>query len=112
MFRERTLCLYRVRVMRESEIDRQVQRSDLSWREQEIMRLVARGFSNNAIAIELGLHRGTLKLHVDSLRRRLGVRSRGALAAYVGAQRPLPALDRLRAASQKKGDAPACSLVC
>jgi two-component system nitrate/nitrite response regulator NarL len=53
----------------------------LSHREREIAILVARGLSNKAIARELGLSGGTVKIHVHRILRKLGARSRYSLIA-------------------------------
>ncbi len=50
--------------------------SDLTPRELEILRHVAEGQSNKAIARALDITDGTVKLHVKSILRKLGLRSR------------------------------------
>lgn len=55
----------------------------LSEREREVALLVARGLSNKAIAAELYLSRKTVEAHLSRIYRRLGLRSRSALAALV-----------------------------
>lgn len=55
----------------------------LSIREREVMSLVAKGFSNKAIARELDLAVGTIKLHLHKIYQKVGVHSRFALAAHV-----------------------------
>ena len=50
--------------------------SSLTPRELEILRHLAEGQSNKVIARELGITDGTVKLHVRSVLRKLGVRSR------------------------------------
>ena len=50
--------------------------SPLTPRELEILRHLAEGLSNKAIARELGITDGTVKLHVRSILRKLEVRSR------------------------------------
>jgi DNA-binding NarL/FixJ family response regulator len=59
------------------------ERDDLTDREIEILRYVARGFSNAEIAGVLSLAEGTVKNHVSSVLGKLGVRdrTRAALAA-------------------------------
>jgi len=50
--------------------------SELTPREHEILEHLAIGQSNKVIARELGITDGTVKLHVKSVLRKLGVRSR------------------------------------
>ena len=57
--------------------------NSLTEREREIMRLLARGAGNHDIADALGLTRGTVKVYVSGLLRKLGVadRTQAALLA-------------------------------
>ncbi len=50
--------------------------AELTAREQEILRHVAEGQSNKMIARDLNITDGTVKLHVKSILRKLGIRSR------------------------------------
>jgi len=50
--------------------------AQLSPREQEILRGIARGASNKTIARELGIAETTVKIHVQHVLRKLGVASR------------------------------------
>ncbi len=50
--------------------------SELTPRESEILVLLAEGQSNKAIARNLGISDGTVKLHVKAILRKLGVHSR------------------------------------
>lgn len=61
-----------------------VQRQDLTDRERDVLRALARGFSNRDVATALGIAEGTVKSHVNSLVLKLGVSSR--LEAVVAAQ--------------------------
>jgi two-component system, NarL family, nitrate/nitrite response regulator NarL len=51
----------------------------LSRREREIALLVAQGLSNKAIAHELGVSYGTVKIHVHRVLQKLGAKSRYSL---------------------------------
>jgi LuxR family maltose regulon positive regulatory protein len=48
----------------------------LSWREREVLRLVAAGRKNQEIAKELVVVTGTVKAHINSIYRKLSVNSR------------------------------------
>ena len=50
--------------------------AELSARELEVLRLVARGLGNKEIAAELGITTHTVKYHLAALLEKLGVRSR------------------------------------
>ncbi len=52
----------------------------LTPRERETLKLLARGHSNKLIARELGIADSTVKVHIKSILRKLGVRSRVAAA--------------------------------
>ena len=53
----------------------------LTPRQKDVLALVVKGNSNKEIARGLGLGEGTVKVHLASLFRTLGVRSRSAAAA-------------------------------
>lgn len=55
----------------------------LTRREQEVLALVAEGKSNAEIASELWIAVGTVRIHLDHIYRKLGVRSRTAALAHV-----------------------------
>ncbi len=55
----------------------------LSVREREVMLLAAKGLPNKEIARELKVTEGTIKLHLHSVYRKLGVKGRFALAVRV-----------------------------
>jgi ATP/maltotriose-dependent transcriptional regulator MalT len=56
--------------------------STLTVREQQVLRLVARGETNRAIAAELVLSERTVDRHVSNILGKLGVSSRSAATAY------------------------------
>ena len=67
----------------------------LTPRELEVVRLVADGLSNPAIAATLFLSRATVKTHVSHILRKLALDSRVQLASWVAAHDPgLTAPDR------------------
>jgi DNA-binding NarL/FixJ family response regulator len=55
---------------------------ELSEREHEVLALVARGLSNHDIATRLGISEKTVKAHLTSVFRRLGVDDRTQAAAW------------------------------
>ncbi len=61
---------------------RQESEAGLSDREVEILRAVARGLSNRAIARELWLSDQTVKFHLHNIYRKLGVKNRTEAAKY------------------------------
>lgn len=54
----------------------------LSTRECEVLALIASGFSNREIAVELGIARNTVKNHLRNILSKLGVKNRAQAAAY------------------------------
>jgi two-component system, NarL family, nitrate/nitrite response regulator NarL len=61
--------------------------NSLSERERELSRLVAQGLRNRAIADELGLSEGTVKVYLNRIYEKLGVSSRTELVLALGRQR-------------------------
>jgi DNA-binding CsgD family transcriptional regulator len=55
--------------------------ASLTAREQRVAQLAAGGLSNKAIAFELGLIEGTVKVHMHSIFQKLGIRTRWSLIA-------------------------------
>jgi RNA polymerase sigma factor (sigma-70 family) len=62
--------------------------SSLTARQREIVLLAANGLANKEIARRLGLSEGTVKVHLHSIYRQLGIRNRTALAHLVHTPRP------------------------
>lgn len=58
------------------QLAQRLSRQPLSTRELEILRLVARGFKNQEIAVQLSISTNTVRNHVVSLLEKLGVRDR------------------------------------
>jgi len=48
----------------------------LTQREYQVIMLVARGLSNKEVARHLGISDGTVKLHMNKIIKKLGVKSR------------------------------------
>ena len=57
--------------------------TELTATEQRIAALVARGYRNDEIAVELAMSRRTVEWHLSKVFRKLGVRSRTRLAALI-----------------------------
>jgi DNA-binding CsgD family transcriptional regulator len=51
----------------------------LTRREAEVVGLVSKGLSNKAVAGQLGVREGTVKIHLHNVFRKLGVSSRAGL---------------------------------
>ena len=62
--------------------------SELTVRELEVLRFVARGLGNKEIAAELGITTHTVKYHLAAVLEKLGVRSRTA-AVSLGVRKGL-----------------------
>ena len=55
----------------------------LTSREMEVAGLVSEGLTNHSIAMRLSIAPRTAEAHVENIRRKLGVRSRAQIAAWV-----------------------------
>jgi two-component system nitrate/nitrite response regulator NarL len=51
----------------------------LTKREADVVRLVSLGLANKAVARELGIGEGTVKIHLHNTYRKLGIQNRMAL---------------------------------
>jgi DNA-binding NarL/FixJ family response regulator len=56
--------------------------SELTPREQQVLRLVEKGMKNREIARELGIRAGTVKIHLKHIFEKTGVRGRYGLAIF------------------------------
>ena len=65
-------------------------RHRLTGREFEVAELVTEGLTNDAIARRLSVAPRTIETHAENIRRKLGVRSRAQIAAWVTEQRLRP----------------------
>lgn len=79
-----------VRAIVEFLAERAVAGPRLTTREQEVAGLVAQGLTNHAIAVRLCIAPRTAEAHVENIRRKLAVRSRAQIAAWVTGQRLFP----------------------
>src|SRR5215470_8564076 len=61
----------------------------LTDREREIMALVSEGLSNKAIARQLNVSQGTVKVHLHNIFQKLEINNRTVLAAIALLQRPV-----------------------
>lgn len=70
------------RLMREVRVPQKSVHENLTARETEVLRLVARGEANKQIARSLSIGEKTVKTHVSSIFQKLNVRSRTQAALY------------------------------
>jgi DNA-binding NarL/FixJ family response regulator len=54
-------------------------KNSLTKREADVVRLVSQGLANKAVARELGIEEGTVKIHLHNTYRKLGIQNRFAL---------------------------------
>ncbi len=66
---------------------REGRQHELSPREEEVLSLMAKGLSNEAIGEQLSISVGTVKNHVSNLYSKLGVRSRAEAVAWAWGHR-------------------------
>jgi len=67
-----------------------VELSSLTLREQEVLELLGQNLSNQEIAERMSIEVGTVKLHVHSILRKLGVDNRQRAAAFLAVFRKPP----------------------
>ena len=60
---------------------------DLTERETQVLRLVARGMANKAIALELGIAEKTVRTHVSNILQKLHLADRTQAALYAVRER-------------------------
>jgi two-component system nitrate/nitrite response regulator NarL len=70
------------RALRQSAGPQHPDQAGLTPREQQILALIAKGYSNKLIARELDLAVGTIKVHVKHLLKKLGLRTRVEAAVW------------------------------
>jgi two-component system nitrate/nitrite response regulator NarL len=68
--------------LREESVPKDPEQAGLTERENEILDLIAAGYSNKLIARELGITEGTVKVHVKHLLKKLNLRSRVEAAVW------------------------------
>lgn len=68
--------------LREDPRPRRPEQAGLTPREEEILALIAKGYSNKLVARELGLTVGTVKVHVKHILKKLGLRTRVEAAVW------------------------------
>ena len=66
--------------------DHEPRRAALTPRQREIAALIARGYTNQQVAAELVISRGTVANHIEQILRRLGLSSRVELATWAAQQ--------------------------
>jgi two-component system nitrate/nitrite response regulator NarL len=69
--------------LRKDTVPKAPNQADLTDREKEITKLIAKGYSNKLIARELDITEGTVKVHVKHILKKLHLRSRLEVAVWV-----------------------------
>lgn len=69
--------------LRKGDNTRAQQLANLTSREHEILKLIAKGMSNKLIARELDISDGTVKVHVKHILKKLGLKSRVEAAVWM-----------------------------
>jgi len=69
--------------LRKGDNSRAQQLANLTSREHEILKLIAKGMSNKLIARELDISDGTVKVHVKHILKKLGLKSRVEAAVWM-----------------------------
>ncbi len=70
------------RALREEQRPQRPEEAGLTPREEEILRLIAKGYSNKLVARELDLAVGTVKVHVKHILKKLRLRTRVEAAVW------------------------------
>ena len=70
-------------LLKQMESDQQKAQAQLSAREQEVLDLIAKGKTNNAIASSLYISTRTVKFHVSSILSKLNVKNRTEAALWI-----------------------------
>jgi two-component system, NarL family, nitrate/nitrite response regulator NarL len=65
-------------------------RSELTFRERQVLELIEQGMRNKQIAAELGIQPGTVKIHVKHIFEKTGIRGRFGLALSGWKERSTP----------------------
>jgi DNA-binding NarL/FixJ family response regulator len=66
-------------------------KSELTFRERQVLELIEQGLRNKQIAAELGIQPGTVKIHVKHIFEKTGIRGRFGLALSGWRDRSIPA---------------------
>ncbi len=69
--------------LRDNTVLKKPSQAGLTQREEQILKLIAKGFSNKLIARELDITEGTVKVHVKHLLKKLHLKSRLEAAVWV-----------------------------